>query len=74
MITPLLDGRILSPLATDANWHAIRAYRERNCVYPMTSAHWDVVNLCDRALRDYSDHEAWSAVIEAIARNQVGAP
>lgn len=65
-MTALSDGRIISPLVTDANWHAIRAYRERNCVCPMTSEHWDAVNLCDRALRDYSDREAWERAIAAI--------
>lgn len=67
-MTTLSDGRILSPLVTDANWHAIRAYRERHCISVMTPAHWNAVNLCDRALRDYSDHEAWAAVVEAIGK------
>lgn len=64
--TPLTDGRILSPLVTDTNWHAIRLHRERHCVCPMSAQHWDVVNLCDRALRDYSDHDAWQQVIAQI--------
>lgn len=69
MIT-LSDGRTISPLVTDTNWRAIRAYREQHCVCPMTPAHWDVVNLCDRALRDYSDHEAWERVTAEIERGK----
>lgn len=64
-MTQLSDGRILSPLAAEANWRAIRGHRERHCVCPMTPAHWEV-NLCDRALRDYSDHDAWQQVIAQI--------
>lgn len=62
----LSDGRTLSPLVTDANWHAIRAHRERHCVRCMTPAHWDVVNLCDRALFNYCDHDAWQQVLAQI--------
>lgn len=70
MSTPISDGRIISPLVTDDNWRVIRAYRERHCVRIMTSEHWAVVNLCDRALRDYSDHEAWSTVVAEIEKSK----
>jgi hypothetical protein len=65
-MTPLTDSRVISPLVTDANWRAIRAHRERHCVRVMSAQHWDVVNLCDRALRDYSDHDAWQQAIAQI--------
>lgn len=63
----LSDGRVISSLVTDANWHAIRAYRERNCMSTVSPTHWNVVNLCNRALLDYSDHDAWAEAVEIIS-------